>query len=179
MNWYKIFYWITVADSVKGIAQGFAIVVSILFAICFIALLIALAAKAAPESQNESDQVSFKYWITTFRRSFIWSFTVAVILWVIFAATPSRKDCLLIVAGGTVGNFLQSDTASAQIPGDITKFLHLSLEQEIKKISSDSQEQMRKDLGVQTPKEKFIDKVEDLTKEELIEFIKNDSTLIK
>ena len=82
------------------------------------------------------------------------------------------------MAGGAVGNFITTDTSSRAIPADITKFLHLSLNKEIEDLSKEVKSDIKKELGIQTPKDKLLDKVEKLTKDELIEFLKNDSTIL-
>ena len=84
----------------------------------------------------------------------------------------------MIVAGGAVGNFITTDTSAKSIPSDITKFLHLSLNKEIEDLQKEVKTDIRKELGVQTEKDKFIDKVEKLSKEELIEYLKRDTTLL-
>lgn len=84
---------------------------------------------------------------------------------------------MLIVAGGAVGNFITTDTSSRAIPADITKFLHLSLNKEIDDLQKEVKTDIRKELGVQSEKDKFIEKVEKLSKEQLIEFLKNDTTI--
>jgi hypothetical protein len=38
---------------------------------------------------------------------------------------------------------------------------------------------IKRQLDVQSPKEKFMDKVKDLSKEQLIEYLQKDTTLIK
>jgi len=85
---------------------------------------------------------------------------------------------MLIVAGGAVGNFITTDTSSRAIPADISKFLHLSLNKEIDDLQKEVQTDIRKELGIETQKDKLIQQVEKLTKEQLIEYLKNDTTIL-
>lgn len=176
MNWYKIFYWITVADSVKSLFNTFGVILTIISIITLIVMVVMMINLGDYQSNNrvgKDEEKSMKYWLTAFRRLFIWSFVISMFCWAGFVFTPSKKDCLLIVAGGSVGTFIQSDSSSQQIPGDITRFLHLSLQKEI----SDLGDETKKELGVQTPKERLIDNVEEMTKEEIINFLKEDTTI--
>jgi hypothetical protein len=72
---------------------------------------------------------------------------------------PTKKDALIIVAGGAVGEFITSDSSSKQIPYELTSLLREKIKSEISEI------RLTGDLSVDTLKEK--------TKEELIEMIKN------
>lgn len=99
---------------------------------------------------------------------------LALITWTGYVVVPTKKDCLLIIAGGAVGNFMTTDTSAKQLPADVTKFLHMSLQNEIKNVNDD----VKRELGVQTKKEKIIDNLKDLSKEELIDYLKSDSIII-
>jgi hypothetical protein len=95
--------------------------------------------------------------------------------WFLYLFTPSKGDTLLIIAGGAVGNFVTSDSSSKAIPSDITNFIHMKLKAEMINVDDD----IKRQLDVQSPKEKFMDKVKDLSKEQLIEYLQKDTTLIK
>ncbi len=64
------------------------------------------------------------------------------------------------------------DSSAKQLPADITRFLHLSLQKEVSELG----EEAKKELGLQSPKEKLIEKVKTMTKEELVEYLQSDST---
>lgn len=70
---------------------------------------------------------------------------------------------------------MTTDSSAKEIPSDITKFLHMSLKNEINDLNSDT----KKELGVQTPKEKLLDNIKNLSKEQIIEYIKTDTTNVK
>jgi hypothetical protein len=53
------------------------------------------------------------------------------------------------------------------------KFLNMELVDKMKDLSDDT----KKQIGIQSPKDKVVDKLKDMTKDEIISFIKNDSSL--
>lgn len=185
MNWYEIFYWLTVADSVKGFFDTASNIFTTFAVILFIVMIVTIIGKAVQSSENgneseeeEKEDANVRSWekVRKYSQHLFYPFLIiSLITWGGYVATPTKKDCLLIVAGGSVGNFISSDSTARQLPGDVTKFLHLSLKKEIASLDDEA----RKDLGMQTPKEKLLDKAVDMTKEELIEYLKSDSTLLK
>lgn len=76
-------------------------------------------------------------------------------------------------------NFITSDSSAKAIPSDITEFLHLSLREQVKEIQEGVESDVKKQLGVQTEKEKFVDKLKDMTKEEIINYLQTDTAAIK
>ncbi len=160
MNFYKIFYWLTVADNFK---QFFITGIVIFMLVCLVSTISYFLFYDEKENQKMS------------RKWMWWGFPFCILFWFLYLFTPSKSDTLLIIAGGAVGNFVTSDSSSKAIPADISRFLHVKLQAEIEK----SSDEVKKQLGIQSPKEQFMDKVKDLTKEQLIEYLKKDTTLIK
>lgn len=158
MNWYKIFWYFTVADNLKEVTGWLAILCSVILIICTFVKI--------------DDGGSF---FTNMSKSFkaLW-FTLLfmsvgnLFMW---ALLPSRKDALIIITGGAVGTFITTDTSSAKIPADLTKYLHTYMQKEISDLDLD----VKKELGLDTPKDRFLDKAKDLTKEQLLELLKKDS----
>ena len=184
-NWYNIFYWLTVADGVKGffdavsnIFTTFAVILGILW----IGLLIARAVNVDYLKLRDKEQEKVNPtmrgidWAKKYSSiSFYICLGLAIVMWICYVLVPTKKDCLLIIAGGAVGNFITSDSSSKALPADITEYLHLSLRDEIKSLRTD----VKKDLGMQSKKENLIDKVknigDDALKKELLEYINGDS----
>ena len=137
MNWYSIFYWLTVANNVNNFITTFAILATIGLGVC-IFVRICLSFEGENVNVNTRLPKAFKRWYVTFT-------ILTVLFWALFAFIPTKKDCLLIIAGGSVGNFITTDSSAKALPSDITKFLHQSLQSEIKDLSSDT----KKELGVQ------------------------------
>ena len=161
MNWYKIFYWLTVSDNVK-MTFAIAAFVSGLF---FVGMTMG--------AFGIFDNSVYEKWSSFTKRMyklFMVSFLITGTLWVF---TPSKTDCLLIIAGGSVGNFISTDSSAQAIPSDITRFLHLQLQSQIAGAGND----MKRQLNMQSPKEKLMDKVVDMTKEQIIELMKTDTTI--
>ena len=164
MNWYKIFYWISVADKMSNILEALCIIFGIFTAVSLIGYFwstsecsIAVAGgPVTPEKQNVNHN-EWTIWKKTWRNQFfLW---VIAFLIVTFGniALPSKKDFLVIIAGGAVGNFITSDSSAKQIPGELTLLLREKLKSEIQ------------DVTFTNKKDTLISK----SKEELMEIIKN------
>jgi hypothetical protein len=167
MNWYKIFYWLTVADNLKEFF-GWVGVVS---AVCVVAYTIGLTiANIDPTTYKEGfwDDISKAGKILYFTLLFL--AITNIFAWILI---PSKKDALIIITGGVVGDFLQSDTSSAKIPADLTRYLHTYLQKEIQELGPEA----RSELGLKTEKETYLDQLKDLSKEELIRRIQDDPSI--
>jgi hypothetical protein len=179
MNYYNVFYWLTVSDGVKEVFDTFSNIFTLLTVVGLIAYAIAIGGTIEYGSNKEgSDYKSCLSWRKFLGRTYWICQIICIITWVCYVLTPTKKDCMLIVAGGAVGNFITTDTSSRAIPADITKFLHLSLNKEIDDLQKEVQTDIRKELGIETQKDKLIQQVEKLTKEQLIEYLKNDTTIL-
>ena len=176
MNYYYVFYGISVADGIKNVFDTFSNIFTFLTVISLIAYAIVIGITIDP-SVKGGERESALVWRKFIGRTFWFSIVVCIITWLGYVATPTKKDCLLIVAGGAVGNFITTDSSSKQLPSDITQFLHLSLKNEIKELGEEAKKEITTQLGIQTPKDKLIDKVKELSKEQIIEYLKNDSTI--
>lgn len=184
MDWYTIFYWVTVADGVKrffDVASNwftfFAIVFFILAIVFSVGKSSSISGEKLKNEEEDKKNPDYRSWDLGKKHSMKFFYTFLVlwfVTWMGYALTPTKKDCLLIIAGGSVGNFITSDSSAQKIPSDITDFLHLSLKKEIQELTVEE----RDEIGMQTPKEKFLDKVKELSKEELIDFLQSDTTLL-
>lgn len=163
-NWYKIFWYFTVADNLKTVTAT----LSILFGVVFVALCISRAIRI------DSDGGSFfKDATKPFKTFFFSVFFLGLFNLFAWTLLPTKKDALIIIVGGSVGNFVTSDSSSAKIPGDLTKLLHTYMQNEINDLDSDT----KKQLGLQSPKDRLIDKAKDLTKDEIIKLLKSDTSV--
>lgn len=162
MNWYKIFYWLTVADN----ARDFFIVFTIIFTVTFvISILFFIFGRDGDDFQITKTGILAQKWVW-------YSTPLMLLFWILLIGTPKKNDTLLIIAGGAVGNFITTDTNSTAIPAEITKFIRLKLQEEI----IGSELEVKKAFGLETPKERFINEVKNLTKEEILRKIETDST---
>lgn len=174
MNFYSVFYWITVSDGVKDTFDAFSNIFTFLSVIAVICYAIAIGF-TVNETLGVNEKASALRWRKFFGRTFWFSFIMCMITWFGYVATPSKKDCLLIVAGGAVGNFLTTDSSAKALPSDVVSFLHLSIQKEITELGADA----RKEFNMQTPKEQLVEKAKAMTKEELIKFLQTDTSIIK
>jgi len=157
MNWYNVFYWVTVADGVKGffdVVSNWTLSFSVLF---FMIYWIVFGMYHDKEMNNdESSEKTLIYWLGVVRKTFIWFFITCMITWTCYVFCPSKKDAIIIIAGGAVGNFITSDSSSRQIPAELTLLIREKMRDEIEGLKT----------GIS------IDTLQNKTKEELIEMLK-------
>jgi hypothetical protein len=158
MNYYKIFYWLTVADNAKDIFITFGILFLISSLISTIVFLV--------EALNEKseDAAKAKKWMW-------WSWPFCLLLWSMYVFTPSKRDSLLILAGGGALNFLTTDTTAKQIPHELTSFVIT----ELKSMS----EEAKTDININDQKDKILDEAKNMTSDQLIDKMKSDSSFAK
>jgi hypothetical protein len=158
MNWYTIFYLFSLSDKFSQIFGILSVVTGICLGITLIAVI-------ATDQFDDEDWATWRKFFFTF---FI-SFFISISIWTII---PNKKDMLLIIAGGAVGNFVTSDENAKAIPSDITRFLR----KEILEATSSLQdgEQIKEALGLETEKDKLMK----MSKEELVKLLTSDSTKV-
>jgi hypothetical protein len=163
-NWYKIFYWLTVADNAKTFFWIFAVIFTI-FAIISTIIFI---------SSRDSETLRPDYhstWESRSKKWMWWSYPFMMLLWACIVFTPSKKDSLLILAGGGSMQFLTTDSTARQLPHELSNFV-LS---ELRSMSKEA----GVNLGIMEQKEKLIDEAKKMTASEIIEKMKVDSTFAK
>ena len=109
------------------------------------------------EIEEDPDVRSWTILIKPVARATTWFMIIALAMWTGYIFTPTKKDALLIVAGGAVGNFITKDTSAKQIPSEVMTLLRDKIRAEIK------------DIHVEGFKDTLMEK----SKEELIEMYKN------
>ena len=93
---------------------------------------------------------------------FLFVFTpLSLFLW---AGTPNKKEAVLIIGGGYVGNFISTDSSAKKLPSDIVYFLRSNLQLAAK------ESQVELQNLIQTPP---VDTLSNKSKEELLEIIKS------
>lgn len=179
MNYYSVFYWLTVADGVKQVFDTFSNIFTFFSVISCIAYVVVIAFAVDMKKGDAKELTAYSFWRKFIARTF-WTATVlCLITWIGYVMTPTKKDCMLIVAGGAVGNFITTDSSSKALPADITKYLHLSLNKEIEDLNKEVGGNIRKELGIESSKDKFVNSLKDLSKEQIIEYLQNDTTIKK
>lgn len=164
MNWYSIFYWISVADKVSeilGIASVLTLVTGI---ICCIGWF--LSTNAVSENAHGGDETNqslgyneWMVWLRAWRLAAIVSLFICFISSIMWAGLPSKKDALIIVAGGAVGTFITTDSTAKHLPAEAMTLLRAKIRSEIVELNN--------------PIEVLTDTLQEKSKEELIELLKN------
>lgn len=131
--WYKLFYWITVAERVQNFILTMAVCMTIGLAISGIVYWVYKVRAIASGYQVEENK-TYARWARNAFRVFIPLFFV---FWFLEIAVPSKSDTVLILAGGAVGQFVTSDSSAKKLPSDITMFLHEKIGELTKEAKSD------------------------------------------
>jgi hypothetical protein len=163
MNYTKLFYWLTVADNAKIFFMVFAVIFTV---ICGIATIWFIAGRDGYDFSCESGSGAerAKKWMW-------WGYPFLILFWGAWILTPTKKDALLIVAGGQTMNFLTTDSTAKQIPHELSSFVV----SELKNMAKEAQV----DLGIQNQKEKILEQAKTMTAMEIVEKMKGDSTFAK
>lgn len=163
MDYSKLFYWLTVADNAKDFFLVFIIIftgISLISTVWFIIDRNGDNMKTGPDSAAERA----KKWMW-------WSYPFMILFWSLHIFTPSKKDALLIVAGGQTMNFLTTDSTAKQIPHELSNFVVT----ELKNMAAEA----RVDLNIKDQKEKILEEAKNMSAKELVEKMKVDTTFAK
>lgn len=171
MNWYSVFYWITVADSVKTFFDTFSNIFTFLAIVTLIAYIIAVCIRVGGKDEYHRDYsaeaiAEINFWVKRCSVFFWWSAILCVFTWAGYVFTPTKKDGIIIVTGGALGNFITTDSSAKAIPAELTKFVKNYIQKEAVALELE-----------ESPKTKLTEKLEDLTKEEIIEYLKKDTSI--
>ncbi len=156
MDYTKLFYWLSVADNVKFFTGIITAILSI-YMVTAIAAAIGLFESPWSEWEKSSKNVFILFSSIFFFTGFIWLFT------------PSKKDALLIIAGGSTMNFLTQDSTTKQLPHELSSYLIT----EIRSMANDANLK----LIIDDNKQKIIEDAKQLTGKELIEKLQVDTIL--
>jgi hypothetical protein len=100
-----------------------------------------------------------------------WSWPMIFFWWALYVFTPSKKDALLIVAGGQTLNFLTTDTSARRIPTELSNFLV----SQIRVYAADANVEL---AGINV-KAKLKEEAKKLSGEELLKRMHTDTTFAK
>lgn len=168
MFWYKLFYWITVAERVQNFIIAMCVLLGIATAISGIVYWV-YKVSSVSSSYNQEDNKIYARWA---RNVFRWVLPIEMVFLLLYIAVPSKSDTVLILAGGAVGQFVTSDSSSKKLPSDITSFLH----EKIGELTREAKNDVAPSDG-----QKNLKNLEKLDKEAVMDKIKNlpDSILEK
>lgn len=178
MSYKALFYWLTVADGFKSALDTFSNIFTWLFVLSGIAMVILIIMKSTVISNRctkneEEDKLdpevrSVTKALNYIRGIFYTSLSLSLVLWLAWAATPTKKDALIIVAGGATMDFLTTDSSAKQLPKELSGFLVT----EIKNMAAEA----KVDMGIKENKQKIMDEAKQLTSEQLLDKINTDTT---
>lgn len=160
IDYTSLFYWLVVADN----AKDFFLTGVVIF------MIVSTIATIGYFCNTDDDEDANKY--QTMSRKWIWwSYPFCILFWSLYVFTPSKKDALIIVAGGQTLNFLANDKSAKQIPSELSNFVLT----EVKNLAKEAEV----DLNISSQKDKMLEKAKSMTTEQLLEEMKKDSIFAK
>lgn len=166
MNWYTIFYLMSVADNLSTFAIWIAVLSTLTFVITLI-LRIPNFDDNGLVSEEDDGEEEYKNWISKLNLILKHSIVYLIIFWSIYILIPSRKDMILIVAGGTVGQFISNDENAKKLPSEVFQYLRKEVLEATADLDETVANEIKKELGIKNEKEKLME----LSKEELIQML--------
>jgi Ca2+/Na+ antiporter len=166
MNWYTIFYLFSIVDN---LGTFFGWMVFIFTAIALVSWIVFILYKGYAngifdEGRTEETE-EHKQNLAIQRKWVKFSTVFFVIFWLAYIATPTKKDMLLIIAGGAVGEFVATDSSAQKLPADITRFLHAEIVKATAEIGEDDGEDKKEEKkSVVAPE---VERIKKMSKEEL------------
>jgi hypothetical protein len=164
MNWYLIFYLFSIVDNLGTFFGWMVMIFTMITLVSWIVFIIYKSAvngiftdeKGKEETEeNKRDLAIQRRWVR-------FSTIFFVIFWLLYIATPTKKDMLLIIAGGAVGEFVANDSSAQKLPADITRFLHAEIVKATAEIGEDDEKTEKK--SVVSPE---VERIKKMSKEEL------------
>jgi hypothetical protein len=171
-NWYVLFYLLVVIGGINVAANWIAGLSGVLVGIVAITHIVAMIGEADGEDTEKIRSVTS----TIFWR-FLPYFSVSLLLAI---AAPTQKEMAVVIAGGSVGQFIMDDENAKEIPHDIVRLVR----KEILEATADMPQEAREELGIKSEKERLQEKSEDELldmlkskgKEELINYLTDEET---
>lgn len=166
MNYTSLFYWLVVADNARKMFIVFIVIFTFIAVVSTICYIVASYTSHADgkTKDDEKNQAMARKWMW-------WTYPLMILFWSLFIFTPSKKDALLIVAGGQTLNFLANDKSAKQIPHELSNFVLT----EIKNMASEASV----DLNISNQKDKMLEKAKTMTAEQLMSEMKKDTAFAK
>jgi hypothetical protein len=166
IDYSALFYWLVVADNARTMFIVFIVIftfIAVVSTICYI--VSSYTSDASGQTKDdEKNQAMSRKWMW-------WTYPLMIIFWSLFIFTPSKRDALLIVAGGQTLNFLANDKSAKQIPHELSNFVLT----EIKNLASEASV----DLNIHNQKDKLLEKAKKMSAEELMTEMKKDTAFAK
>lgn len=162
----SLFYWLVVADNAKSMFVVFIIVftaISVISTFAYFASMHTATANKQTE-QDELNQATARKWMW-------WCYPFMILFWSLYVFTPSKKDSLIIIAGGQTLNFLANDKSAKQIPAELSNFVLTEIKNQAKEAAVD--------LNISSQKDKMLEKAKTMTFEQLRDEMKKDTAFAR
>ena len=164
MDYIKLFYWLVIADNARDMFISFTVIftiIAIISTLCFIF-----------GRKDDGYLTCPKDGLAERSKKWIWfSYPFLILFWSLYIFTPSKKDALLIVAGGGTLNFLTTDSTAKKIPHEMSNFILT----ELKNMAVENQVE----LNIKDQKNKILEETKKMNSEELLQKMKSDSIFKK
>jgi hypothetical protein len=161
-NFTTLFYWLCVADNAKGMFLTFIIIFSVVCIASTITFFVGREDDGSCPKDGLGERAKKWMW---------WGYPFLILFWSLYIFTPSKKDALLIVAGGQTMNFLSTDSSAKKVPAELTKFILVELKNMAK--------EAKVELDIQTQKEEILKSVENMSAKDLLQKMQTDSNFTK
>jgi uncharacterized membrane protein len=161
MNYYQIFYLFSIADRLSQVLLTLSWITGVVALVISVIIFINMISSG---EAYDDEGVTMKY---ASRFGYIF-YPVFFIVLLSYILVPSKKDMLLILAGGGTMEYLKSNDDAKKLPDDILRFVRGEI------LTATSSLNMSEQLGIETEK----DRLKKLSKDELIEMLgesKNDT----
>jgi len=172
-NWYQVFYWLTVADGVKSFFDVASNIATWFWVFSLIFYIVMIAFSLSNESKNDEGKVEKD--VLKFRKMsgwIFWGFSIlSLVTWFGYVAVPTKKDAVMILVGGSVVEFMTTDSVARQIPSELL----ILARNEIQSAAAEA----KVDLGIQSQKDKILQEAKNMSTADLMEKMKSDSTFAK
>lgn len=172
-NWYQVFYWLTVADGVKSFFDVASDITTFFWVVSLIFYVFMIGFSLANESKDEDGKIEKD--VLRFRKMsgwIFWGFSIlSLVTWFGYVAVPTKKDAVMILVGGSVVEFMTTDSVARQIPSEL-----LVLARNYVQAAAAEQ---KVELVIQNQKEKILQEIKNMTPEQISERMKVDTTFAK
>ena len=159
MNWYTVFYLMSVADGISTFAIWIAVIATLIFVITS---MMKMPAEAFDNTASFTEDQEIKNLNT------IWKYatTLMIVFWFVYIAIPERKDMILIVAGGAVGEFVTHDENAQKLPSEVFQYLRKEIIEATVDLDDAVGQKVRQELGVKN-KEDILQEMKSMGEDEL------------
>lgn len=109
MNWYNTLYWVTRLDVLNNY---------IFFLLCFFTIISVILLVAYINAVSSKEPILPK--LSKLRKIFI---PLSIVFGLLHSMLPTKNDMLLIIAAGSVLEYVEKDTSLQQIPYELSSYV--------------------------------------------------------